>query len=210
MKVLEVICARYDEDRHLMHLVREIEKADGSASLNLTVFSPALLAARAAQYEIDDIDELVDMILYGSDIEQVDPMSMSAASARNLHRERTLVAKAELTTKKKGSVDKETKLRSAGVHQMYIDALAEDTAEVVKRHCTPDPLEVRHLRQKARAKRVQTVLGQAVKHTNKVAARADMERQKAIMAAQRRQSLEQQKAKPTHVTVHLSKKSKTS
>lgn len=209
MKVLEVICARYDEERHLMHLVKEIEKPDGTVCLNLTMFSPSLLTARAAEYEIDDVDELVDMVVYGGHIEEVNLMSMPAAAARNLHRERTLVAKQELVSKRKVGEDKTTKLRNAGVDQSYIDAASEEVADVIKRHCTPDPMEVKQLRRKVQAKRLQAQFSDGVKHTNKVAARADMERQKLVAQAAAKVQREQPQ-KPTHVVVHLSKKPKAS
>jgi hypothetical protein len=209
MKVLDIICARYDEERHLMHLVKEVEKPDGSTCLNLTMFAPEMLTARAAEYGIDDMDELIDMVVYGGHIEEVAPMSMPAADARNLHRERTLAVKQAITDRKvKSNVDKTAKLRSAGVDQCYIDAAVEEVADVIKRHCTPDPRLLGHARKLMSIKRAAKEAAKDTRGMTKAAARLDIQQQQAAARLQAQKVREQKAAKPTHVTVHLSKKPK--
>jgi hypothetical protein len=206
MKLLNVICARYDSDTERVEVVKEVEMPDGTTSLNLHAFSAETIQARAAEYDTDDVDEVIDMIVHEPFIEAVEYLSLSPDAARNLHRQRRVAMKATITkAAKKLSVeedkaDKKAKLSKAGVHQKYLDAIEDgDYVDVIKRHCVLRPDVVRHYKRSVDAARQARSREQAGGIVSKAAIARDLQRkmEQARVVAQARKQQQRQAEQQT-------------
>lgn len=136
MRSFKVIAAHYDEVYDRMEVVKQIIDDDGNATLTLHLFHPETLEWRAAEYGIEDHDELIDLLMHEPFINDVNPLSMDVTKAKALSRLRVSELKDKLkphiTIKKE---DLKTIMLGLGVHQKYIDALEIDPYMKIKSHC---------------------------------------------------------------------------
>lgn len=208
MKLLSVVCARFDKSNNVMHVVKEVESPDGTTHLNLQVFSPETLAARSAEYGTEDLDELVDIVIHEPHIEPVEHLNMSAEQALSLHRAGRAAVKAATPGRsmspKDDKADKETKLRRAGVGQEYIDALEEDALEVIKRYCELDSEHVKHFKKHVdtvRKQRTKLLKAEGSSVTKTEAKYETLRQQEQIMKTK----VPRLPTKPQHVRIVLNK-----
>lgn len=146
MKSFRTVSAVYNSFYDLIEVVNETVNDDDTVELGLHTFSPETLEWRAALYDTDDLDELIDMVLLEPFIEDVRPLQKTKEEATRLQRERVSEAKQRLRRNGPFSrVGVADALRSRGVDKKYSDAAEENPYEVIKRHCPFDPtvLEVK-------------------------------------------------------------------
>lgn len=212
MQSFEVLAARYSNRNKCIEVVKEITNDDGSTELMLHLFAPDILECRAAEYGVDDPDELVEMVLWEPYMQSIPLLEVTASTAAQLHRGQRATAKAALSPKKvRTKVDKQERLRSAGVDQKYIDALEEDPLAEIKRLCPIDKDTLRLKREHVQRIRDKVAERAAKRAPQQALDRAAVIRKQAAMQSARAaqaQATPDKVAKPTHVTIHLRKESK--
>jgi hypothetical protein len=111
-------------------------------------FRPDIFENRAAEYGIDDIDVLVELVLYEPLIETTEHLTVSVDVARELHTAKVAAAKSrvvkqlargQVRSDADGKIADKALLTQAGVDQKYIDAIDLDPIEVIKSYMVFDP-----------------------------------------------------------------------
>lgn len=212
MKLIDVLCARYDYATERMEVVREVELEDGRTVLHLQMFARETLAARAAEYGTEDMDELVDIIIHEPFMVPVNHLNVSADQALQLHRAGRAAVKQEGKIVKAATKEERTaKLRAAGVDQKYLDAMRQDAYEVIKEHCALDAPLVRHFKERVERARLRAQEVQP-SSTSKISAlrlrQHELEQQSLIRRAALARKFEEHKA-PTNAVIHLNRGSRT-
>jgi hypothetical protein len=135
MREMKVYCARFNEQTKCIEVVREITHDDGTIEYNGLSLPDGKLEWLAAECNIDDIDELVEMAIYESFMPNRSPYT-SIDSARQQSRAQLAEIKSRLGSMRPGGSrqDAKDKLRLVGMAQEYIDAIDDDGLEVIKRH----------------------------------------------------------------------------
>lgn len=134
---MNVICARFNPQDKRIEVVREITNDDGSMEYNGLSFDSERLEWLSAEYEIDDLDELVELAIYSSLIPQEHRRDHPTAARARQHKREQLVDAKERLGPMLTNANKEVlkiKLREAGMAQEYIDAVDDDPVELIKRH----------------------------------------------------------------------------
>jgi len=166
MRSFRVLSASVNPDTGFIEVVKEITADDNSTSLNLHTFHREALEWKAAEFDINNIDEVIDGILYEPFFqEDVQSLQLSTDDARTKFRSNLSSTKARLPSNgvPRDPVGIKARMRVAGVDQRYIDAVDNDPIQVIKGAC---PFDV----QVIEAKRT---------HTDKVRSRAIVERAEA-------------------------------
>jgi len=136
MQSFRVLSAVYDAENDRIEVVKEITEDDATTSLNLHTFAPETLEWKAAEYAIDDPDELVEIILHEPFMEDVRSLQLTPEDARDQVRQRVAETKVRLTpavTNGKLSVlATKSRLQTAGVAAKYVAAAENDPLEVIK------------------------------------------------------------------------------
>lgn len=139
MKAVRILATYHNEELRRFEVVKEITNDDDSVELNLHVFPESCLEWKAAEYNIDAVDDVIDVILFEPFEDPVDHMSMSAEEARTKHLSKVLQRKQALGSDKKANqVSARAKLTDAGVHDKYVAATANDPYEVIRTHAPFD------------------------------------------------------------------------
>lgn len=139
MQSFRVLSVVFDAENDRVEVVKEITEDDGSTNLNLHTFHPETLEWRAAEYGIDDMEELFDLVLHEPFIEDVLPLQLPLEVARSLSRTRVSQAKSKLaSTKARSSADHKARLRTAGVDAKYISAADVTPMDAIKLYCPFD------------------------------------------------------------------------
>jgi hypothetical protein len=210
MKSFEVLCARYSDSNKCMEVVKEIVNDDDSTVLYLHMFNTDILEWRAAEYGINDLDEIVDMIMHEPYMPSVPVQEVTAATALQLHRGHRATVKAAMEAKvgkraARSKEDKVQRLRAAGVHQKYVDALDDDPVAVIKDKCPVDPETLLMKRRHVAAMRIKSE-GRKAQQRQAFDPAAPMKRQQATQS--QKAATAQKVQQPTQVTVHLRRGSK--
>lgn len=166
MKAFRVLATSVNPNTGFVEVVKEVTADDNSVSLNLHTFHREVLEWRAAEYDTNDIDEVIDGILYEPFFnEDVLSLQQSVDDARTKFRAVLASTKARLLPNgiPRNPVVIKAQLRTAGVDQRYIDAVDNDPIQVIKNACPFDTNVIA-------AKRI---------HTNKVRERAVTEKAQA-------------------------------
>lgn len=138
MKSMAVLSAHYNPETGFIEVAKEIVNDDDSIEYAGQSFHPETVEWIAAIYDTNDMDEIIDFILYEPHVENVDPMSMTAEEARQLHKDKIDTFKKD---KKKANHNKQNSLSAlsrSGVPARFVDAGAEDPYDVIKRESSID------------------------------------------------------------------------
>jgi hypothetical protein len=138
MKSMTVLSAHHNPETGFIEVAKEVVNDDGSIEYAGQSFHPETVEWLAAIYNTEDMDEIIDFILYEPHVENVDPMSMTADEARKLHKEKIDNFKKD---KKKASHNKQVSLQAlsrSGVPTRFVDAGTEDPYDVIKRETSID------------------------------------------------------------------------
>lgn len=133
MRRISIISALFDEATKTFHVVKEEQQEDGSISLNLHTFGAEALEWKAAELGIEDINLLIDTIIY-------EPYASSSDEGA-MHEKAT---KIKQKLNKDGPRTQSTKnymkstLEVSGVDQKYIDAVDSDPYELISSKCLFD------------------------------------------------------------------------
>ena len=142
MKSVQILAVRHVAETNRFEVVKEIIHDDDRVDVNLHVFHAETLECKAAEYDIDDIDTLIDLVLLEPFLAPVDVLATASSELRRTH----LAAVGDLKQSKARSLatrlgknSPASKLAGYGVGQEYIDVAAEDPYEVIKRHAPFEP-----------------------------------------------------------------------
>lgn len=141
MKSFSVLAARLDQNTNKIEVVKEVTNDDNTVILNLHIFPIGILESKSAELEIEDLDELIDIVLYEPFYEEgLSSFQMTAEESRNIHRERIAGIKNKSTFRVNGHDVAKSKARMqvAGVNQKYVDAANDNPYELIKRECPFD------------------------------------------------------------------------
>jgi hypothetical protein len=140
MKSFRVLSALLNPETRLIEVVKEITNDDNSTELNLHTFHPEAAEWKAAELDLDTLDDAVDSILHEPFMEDMRSLELSATDAKALHQGRLASLKAKLGPQANSPVAaKKARLVAAGIHQKYIDAADNDPLTVIKQHSLFDP-----------------------------------------------------------------------
>lgn len=131
----EILGARYDADHERIEVIKEITNDDGTTYMNLHMFNKDILEWRAAEYDIADVDTLIDIVIHEPFIQGTDVYQVTASAARDLHLQKINEAKVKLRTPSTNKTTTKTKLASLGIAQVYLDAVDNDHIAVIKNNC---------------------------------------------------------------------------
>lgn len=134
----EILGARYDEDNNRIEIVKEITNDDGTTHMHLHMFSVDILEWRAAEYGIDDVDTLIDIVVYEPFTSGTDVYHVTAKTAREVHLQKINEAKTKQRVTKLSKVAAKTKLSDLGITEKYLDAVDNDPISVIKGNCSFD------------------------------------------------------------------------
>lgn len=145
MKSVTVLAARYNEESRRIEVVKEIIEDDDSVNLNLHSFDAETLEWRAAEYGIEDLDELVEIVLLEPFIEDVKCLHVSSEEALSTTRARVAELKLKMLSQTKMKASVRNTLVTAGVDQVYVDAVANNPFQVIKDNSfvTPETLKLK-------------------------------------------------------------------
>ena len=154
MQSMKVMCSRFNNLDKRIEVIREITNDDGSIEYNGLSLPTNRLEWISAEYEIDDVDELVDIAIYESLMEQ-DDKHPDADSARRQKRARLLTAKNKLGPMRPAANRQSIKdrLTAAGLPPHFINAVDDDSIDVIKLNSIIDQTAVNSKRELIRAKR---------------------------------------------------------
>lgn len=139
MRSFRILSAVYNPASDHLEVAKELTDDDGSTSLCLHIIHPETLEWHAAEYDIDDVDELVELVLHEPFIEDVQPLSIGLEEAKTRIRARVLEAKTRLASPiVKDKEEHKNRLRAAGVDSKYVEAADEEPLDVIKQHCPFD------------------------------------------------------------------------
>lgn len=132
MKSFRVLAARHVPEYGVVEVVKEITNDDNSTELNLHVINVQTLEWRAAEYGLTDVNEALEVILAEPFLPPMQPLQMSEAQARTQIRDhiKTMVRDA-----RRNIPADRARLVSAGVPQVYVDAVAEEPLTVIRNFC---------------------------------------------------------------------------
>lgn len=164
MKSFRVLSTSVNPSNGFIEVVKELTADDNSVSLNLHTFHPETLEWKAAELDTEDLDEVIDGILYEPFFnEDVQSLQWSREKAKSKFRADLADAKIRLASAvPRNPTTIKAQLRNAGIAQRYIDAVDSDPIQSIKNAC-PFDVEV------ITAKRL---------HTDKVRDNAVIERER--------------------------------
>lgn len=154
MRFMKVVCARFNAIVGRIEVVREITNDDGTIEYNCLSLPTEKLESLSADYEIDDMNELVEIAIYESLI-PVDDVHPDAQAARAQKRNRLANAKQRLGPMIANG-NKEivkTRLRDAGLPTEFVNAVDDDSLEVIKQNSRMDPIILQAKREFVQAMR---------------------------------------------------------
>lgn len=140
MRFMKVMCARFNAIVGRIEVVREITNDDGTIEYNCLSLPTEKLESLSADYEIDDMNELAEIAIYES-LMPVDDVHPDAQAARAQKRNRLALAKQRLGPMIANG-NKEivkTRLRDAGLPTEFVNAVDDDSLEVIKQNSRMDP-----------------------------------------------------------------------
>lgn len=154
MQSMRIMCSRFNNLDKRIEVIREIINDDGSVEYNGLSLPTVRLEWISAEYDIDDVDELVEIAIYESLMDQ-DDKHPDADSARQQKRTRLLAIKNKLGPMSPvGSIQSiKDRLTTAGLPAHFIDAVDDDSIDVIKRNSTIDQATLSSKRELIRAKR---------------------------------------------------------
>lgn len=139
MRDMKVVCSHFNEQAQRIEIVREITNDDGSVEYNGLSIPIDKLESVSAMYEIDDMDELCEFVIYES---LMDPEELGSDAQTIRQRRRNLlnVTKARLGPMVAANAKQNIKnrLRTAGLPDHFINAVDDDCVDVIKRHSRMD------------------------------------------------------------------------
>jgi hypothetical protein len=140
MKSFRILSASVNPSTGFIEVVKEITADDNSISLNLHVFHREALEWKAAEFDTDDIDEVIDGILHEPFFEEdINSLQLNTEDAKTKFRANLASAKARLTNNiPRNPVTIKAQMRVAGVDDRYIDAVDNDPVQVIKVACLFD------------------------------------------------------------------------
>src|SRR5688500_14162679 len=142
MKSVTILGARFDADLGRIEIIKSIVNDDDTVDLNLHSISTDTLEWKAADIGTDDLDVLIDAIVYEPFVDS-DSSEPFIGQVQRLKREKTS------TSTNKGQARE--KLTKAGVDQKYLDAVDNDYRRVIVDHCHFDSeviaLKANHMRE---------------------------------------------------------------
>lgn len=156
MREMKVICARFNEQSKRIEVVREITNDDGSIEFNGLSFDPERLEWLSAEYEIDDLNELVEIAIYSSFMTQENRRDFPNASSARLRKRQQLSEIKQRLGAMLPSSNKEVlkiKLQEAGIPSEYVKAVDEDPVETIKRYSKFDEVRINSKREHIKAVR---------------------------------------------------------
>ena len=154
MQEMKVICAKVNQEHQRLEIVREIINDNGSIEYNCLSIPQIRLEWIAAEYEIDDVDELVEMVIYESFLPKPNIREDVV-----LTRQRRRADLSELKIRLGSiipSIDKEeqkARLRNAGIADEYVTAVDNDAIQVIKQRCRIDQQSLQEKREFCRKRR---------------------------------------------------------
>lgn len=139
MKSMQVMCAKFNEQADRIEIIREVTNDDGTVEYNGLSLPTVRLEWISAEYEIDDVDELAEIAVYES-LLPPDDKHPDAQAARLQKRSRLAAAKQRLgpMSPSSNSSNVKSRLQEAGLSDDFINAVDDDTLDVIKRHSKLD------------------------------------------------------------------------
>ncbi len=138
MKSIEIISAVYNEESGFIEIAKEIVNDDDSIEYAGQSVHPETIEWWAAVYDTEDIDEVIDLILYEPYVENIDPISMPAEEARLKHKEKVDTFKKDKKKKNGNKSASLSRMTDRGIHQKFVEAGSRDPYESIKQHCHID------------------------------------------------------------------------
>ena len=154
MRSMQVVCALFNEEAQRIEVVREITNDDGSIEYNGLSLPTQRLEWISAEYEIENIDELVEIAIYET-LMPNDDIHPDAQAARLQKRTRLASIKQRLgpMIPTNNKVNLKARVQDAGLPSEFVDAIDDDAVAVIKRHSIIDPARVTEKRDHVRAVR---------------------------------------------------------
>lgn len=148
MRSVAILCARLDADSGRIEVAKEIVLDDGSVEYNCHSFDSESLEWRAAEFGIDNINDVIDVILFEPFAAPTSVTELTHKVGRDQHLEKVREAKATLavgndSTKalsanlkiQDNNATRKNRMRAAGIGDAYIAAVDSDTYDVIRQTC---------------------------------------------------------------------------
>lgn len=154
MKAMKVVSTYFNEPSQRIEVVREITNDDDTIEYNGLSFPVDKLEWLSATLEVDNVDDLIDAVIYESMIDPDDELQ-DVAELRSKRGSKILAIKNKLGPMRVNGnkANIKTRLQSVGMHFKYIDAVDNDPIGEIKKHSKIDPDRVAEKRELIRAVR---------------------------------------------------------
>ena len=142
MQSFRVVSAVFDAEHDRIEVVKEITEDDGTTNLNLHTFHPETLEWKAAEYGIEDLDELLDIVMHEPYMGDSNSLKVTAAEATQNIRTSLAAARTKFEPSKAAKAltkaDNKSRLLAAGVPSKYVEAVDVAPRDLILQHCTVD------------------------------------------------------------------------
>lgn len=154
MREMKVICSRHNQSVDRIEVVREITNDDGTVEYNCLSLPTNRLEWISAEYGIEDPNELVEIAIYESFMPPANA-HVDEATARAQARQALSSLKARLGPMRpvNNKAIQKARLQTAGIPEVFVDAIDDDAVDVIKLRSSINPIEVAKKREFIRARR---------------------------------------------------------
>lgn len=135
MKSFTIAGARYDDQKQMFYVAKEIVNDDDSVEYNLQQFHAETLEWYMAVYDIEDVDEVIDLILHIPFIEEHNPLRTTRAAAKAFVLSKVVESKASRggnSVSKQAAGAMKARMAAKGIPQDFVDAADVDVYTLVR------------------------------------------------------------------------------
>lgn len=135
MKSMRILSVVDITSEGLIHVIKEIINDDNSTDYIIHVMPVDIFEWRSAEYGIDDLDELIDIVLHEPYLESFNPLHTKEEDAKTLIRVNVNKVKSKLSNKQHTLNEAKQTLTQRDMDDKYVNGATINHASDIKKIC---------------------------------------------------------------------------